>query len=91
MAYRWSGNEFLAWLADNYPPKAEQQKQQKRSRIAQNRCPARAATWKQSKFACKNNSAIQNVDAQSDEDLQQILSELDSLEQGVANPMPQNQ
>ncbi len=85
------GNEFLAWLADNYPPKAEQQTTEaQQNSTEQMSLPALDVEAIRSLLA-RIDSAIQNVDALSDEDLQQILSELDSLEQGVANPMPQNQ
>lgn len=84
-------NEFLAWLAENYPPKAEQQTTEAQQNSAeQMSLPALDVEAIRSLLARIDN-AIQNVDALSDEDLRQILSEVDSLEQIGANPMPQNQ
>jgi hypothetical protein len=85
------GNEFLAWLAENYPPKAEQQPAEPQQNSTEQKPLPTLDVEAIRNLLARIDSAIQNVDALSDEDLQQILSELNSLEQSGTNPMSQNQ
>ena len=85
------GNEFLAWLAENYPPKVEQQPAEPQQNSTEQKPLPTLDVEAIRNLLARIDSAIQNVDALSDEDLQQILSELNSLEQSGTNPMSQNQ